>query len=107
MSHNGQIDVSNKYNNIIDNINKDNSSLNNIGDKNVMIDKKQLILTEMKYDIESKEKLLLTRSRMLQISTDRNSYKQKLIYFLIGFIISIFIIFIIIYVFLKKTKNKK
>ena len=29
---------------------------------------------------EDKEKLILTRSRMLQISQDRNSYKKKVIY---------------------------
>ena len=43
--------------------------------------------------ILNKNELLLTRSRMLQISNDKVSYKKKIIYFLIT---TIFIIFIIL-----------
>lgn len=95
--------------NEIDNINNNNalynSQLSNINDKNKTIEEKQYILNELNNSIEKKEKLLLTRSRMLQISTDRNSYKQKLIYSLIGFAIAIFIVILIIYFILKKKLN--
>jgi hypothetical protein len=61
-------------------------------------------------EIEDKEKLLLTRARMLQISQDRNAYKKKIIYTLIAIIFGIFILTLVIYVlFVRKIgmiKNK-
>jgi hypothetical protein len=61
-------------------------------------------------EIEDKEKLLLTRARMLQISQDRNAYKKKIIYTFIAAIFGIFILTLVIYVlFVRKIsmiKNK-
>ena len=50
----------------------------------------------------NRKKLFLTRSRMLQISRDKNAYKLKIIYTLLALIIFIFIASLGIFVFLKK-----
>ena len=107
-------DISQEIMNEINNIENNNmlytQELSGINNKNRTIEEKQIILNKLNDSIEKKEKLLLTRSRMLQISTDRNSYKQKLIYSLIGFAMAIFIIILIIYFIIKKNvtniKNK-
>lgn len=62
-----------------------------------LLDKQQIQLNQFT-EIEDKEKLLLTRSRMLQISQDRNSYKKKIIYTLIALIFFIFIFTLVMYV---------
>jgi len=99
-------DINQKILDKINDINTDNqlydTLLSSINNKNNTIERKQFILNELNNSIEKKQKLLLTRSRMLQISTDRNSYKLKLIYSLIGLAIAIFIIILIIYFILKQ-----
>jgi len=74
-----------------------------------LLEKQQIQLNQLK-EIEDKEKLLLTRARMLQISQDRNAYKKKLIYTFIAVIFGIFILTLVIYVlFVRKIsmiKNK-
>lgn len=60
-------------------------------------EKKRLELNQAK-EIEDKGKVLLTRSRMLQINQDRSSYRKKIIYSLLAIIFAIFIITIIIYI---------
>ena len=97
--------IATEYNSIMTRSQPTNDELAKINTKNMTIDQKQVILSQLGLDIENRENLLLTRSRMLQISTDRNSYKQKLIYTLIGIAIAIFIIFIFLYVFLKNNKG--
>ena len=73
------IDQINTYYNLIDqNINLQNISIQDLEVKNNELLKKQEIHQNQLKEIEDKEKLLLTRSRMLQISQDRNSYKKKL-----------------------------
>ena len=72
---------------------------------NTLLEKQQIQDSQMK-EIENKEKLLLTRSRMLQISQDRNSYKTKIIYTLLAILIVIFIINLFIWS-LKKGTNIK
>lgn len=47
--------------------------------------------------LEEKRAILLTRNRMLQLSQDRNNYKQKIIYTLISLIIACFILVLIGY----------
>jgi hypothetical protein len=81
-----------------------NIDLTKNNNKNNNILQKEHTQTELLIDIKNKEKLLLTRSRMLQISTDRNSYKTKIIYSLIALAIAIFIISIVIYAMLSKKK---
>jgi hypothetical protein len=84
--------------NIQSRINNQAALLSNVDKKNDIIFQKQALQMELLIDIENKEKLLLTRSRMLQISQDRNSYKKKLIYTSFISIIILSIIFIAIYI---------
>ena len=42
---------------------------------NELLEKQKIEMNQLK-EIQEKEKLLLTRSRMLQIAQDRNSYKK-------------------------------
>lgn len=71
-----------------------------------LLEKQQIQDSQMK-EIENKEKLLLTRARMLQISQDRNSYKTKIIYTLLAILIVIFIINLFIWSLKKKGTNIK
>lgn len=84
--------------------NKANDEINN---KNItLLEKQQIQYSQMK-EIENKEKLLLTRARMLQISQDRNSYKTKVIYTLLAILIVIFIINLFIWSLKKSSMNVK
>jgi len=87
------------YNNIQDTVSLQNISLSELENKNKELMKKKLIQINQMKEIQDKEKLLLTRSRMLQISQDRNSYKKKIIYTLIAIIFIIFILTLVMYVF--------
>ena len=92
------------YQQTINNIQQMNLSLSDIEIKNSAIREKQQRQIEQLKEIEDKEKLILTRSRMLQISQDRNSYKKKVIYSLIALILFIFIGTIMTYVlFIRKA----
>ena len=81
-----------------------------LNNKNIELVEKQKIKINQLKEIEDKEKLLLTRARMLQISQDRNAYKKKIIYTFIAAIFGIFILTLVIYVlFIRKismVKNK-
>ena len=83
---------------IQNNIQMQGVSLSELGDKNDQLYQKQQIQLNQIKEIEDKEKLLLTRSRMLQISQDRNAYKKKVIYSLIAVIFAIFIFTLVMYV---------
>ena len=87
------------YDSINKNISLQTSSIADINSKNDDLMKKQTIQLQQLKEIEDKEKLLLTRSRMLQISQDRNSYKKKIIYSLIAVIFAIFIFTLVAYIF--------
>jgi hypothetical protein len=93
------------------NIDLQNATLKDIEKKNNELKQKKNIQMQQLKEIEDKEKLLLTRSRMLQIAQDRNSYKKKIIYSLIALIFAIFIFTIVIYIFFKRKisliKNTK
>lgn len=87
------------YATIQNNVQLQQASLQELESKNKdLVHKQKIQLNQMK-EIEDKEKLLLTRSRMLQISQDRNSYKKKIIYSLIAAIFVIFIFTLVMYVF--------
>ena len=73
--------------------------------KNTELSDKQAVQLNQFNEIEDKEKLLLTRSRMLQVSQDRNSYKKKIIYTLIALILFIFIATIMTYVFFMRKSS--
>ena len=84
-----------------------NAATTEIDTKNkTLIEKQQIQDSQMK-EIENKEKLLLTRARMLQISQDRNSYKTKVIYTLLAILIVIFIINLFIWSLKKSNGNVK
>jgi hypothetical protein len=96
--------TSDTYQETINSIQQMNSALSDIDSKNSAIRNKQQRQLEQLREIEDKEKLILTRSRMLQISQDRNSYKKKVIYSLIALILFIFIGTIMTYVlFIRKA----
>jgi len=84
--------------------NMDVDELDNIYSKNETIIKKERIQQQLLKEIESKEKLLLTRSRMLQISQDRNSYKKLLIYYFTASAFMLSIIILFIYYIVRKKK---
>ena len=98
LAQSGSNAIDTYYNLIQNNINAQNNYLNNINLKNQDILAKQQIQIDQLKEIEDKEKLLLTRSRMLQISQDRNSYKKKIIYSLLAVIFFIFILILATYV---------
>ena len=74
-----------------------------------LINRQQIQITQLT-EIEDKEKLLLTRSRMLQVVQNKNAYKKKIIYTLIALIFFIFIFTIVMYVLFERKisaiKNK-
>jgi hypothetical protein len=83
---------------IKDNMNVQAQTIANLNVKNQELIEKQRIQVQQLKEIEDKEKLLLTRARMLQISQDRNAYKKKIIYTLIAVIFAIFILCLVMYV---------
>jgi predicted PurR-regulated permease PerM len=108
MGNLGQDQLQNYYNLIENNIKLQGDTLDDIQSKNNELMQKQEIQLNQLKEIQDKEKLLLTRSRMLQISQDRNAYKKKIIYSLIALIFLIFIITLVMYVyFTRKMKGAK
>jgi hypothetical protein len=75
-----------------------------ISEKNNNLIQKNKINLQQEIAITDKQKLLLTRSRMLQISMDKNAYKTKIMYTLIAIILFIFISTLGIYAFVSKKK---
>jgi hypothetical protein len=94
--------VKNMYSKLTSNIDLQNDALGTIELKNKELIQKQNIQIQQLKEIEDKEKLLLTRSRMLQIAQDRNSYKKKIIYSLIALIFAIFIFTLVMYIFFRR-----
>ena len=89
--------------NIISNSKYINTSLKKtIVNKNQLLMEKNNINLEQEKAIQDKQKLLLTRARMLQLSRDKNAYKLKIIYTLIAIILVIFTIVLGVYSFSKK-----
>ena len=78
-----------------------------IGQKNLNLIEKNKINLEQEKAIYDKNKLFITRSRMLQVSRDKNAYKLKIIYTLLAVIILIFIASLGIYVFMSKKGGNK
>jgi len=98
--------VNNYINSIKKDLDSQNTNINNINDKNnVLLTKKEIEINQLK-EIQDKEKLLLTRSRMLQIAQDRNSYKTKIIYTQIAIIFGLIILMSFIYLLVKKKGMK-
>ena len=98
LAEQGDAQVNNYLQLITSNIDAQSTYLSNINQKNNELLKKQQIQIQQLKEIQDKEKLLLTRSRMLQIAQDRNSYKKKIIYTLLAIIFGIFILILVVYV---------
>jgi len=98
LADNAKARINTYFDQIKNNIQMQGVSLRELSDKNYELYQKQQIQLNQLKEIEDKEKLLLTRSRMLQISQDRNSYKKKIIYSLIALIFAIFIFTLVMYV---------
>jgi len=98
LTSNAQAQINTYFDQIRNNIQLQGVSLRELSNKNDELYKKQQIQLNQLKEIEDKEKLLLTRSRMLQISQDRNAYKKKIIYSLIAVIFAIFIFTLVMYV---------
>jgi hypothetical protein len=96
--------VDNYYIDITTGASNENTELLGINNKNSVLFEKQKIQMQLLEEIENKEKLLLTRSRMLQISHDRNSYKKQLIYTTFACAIALSILIIIIFGIVRKYK---
>ena len=96
--------LNNSFTSIQSSVNSDNLSLTEIDQKNNVIEQKEKIQVELLYAIENKEKILLTRSRMLQIAQDRNSYKLQSIYASFAIMIVLIIIILIIFIIIRKKK---
>ena len=101
-------DTTKEYQKYINNLDSISSQARtNIQNKNYQLLQKQQILVDQLKEIEDKEKLLLTRSRMLQISQDRNAFKKKIIYLLIAIIFLIFIFTLVMYIFYTRKMEAK
>lgn len=73
-----------------------------IEEKNEELASKQHLANLQDEEIRQKSDLVETRNRMLQLSQERNVYKQKIIYTLIAIIIAIVSLLLISYAFLRK-----
>ncbi len=62
-------------------------------------------LNTQKNLLEKKRNILLTRNRMLQLSQDRNYYKQKIIYTLISLIFTCIILVLMGYTLFNRRAN--
>ena len=77
-------------------------SIDVINNKNqILIEKNRIQESQLKA-LSDKEKILLTRSRMLQVAQDRNSFRTKIMYSLIALIIVICIITLFVFAMSKK-----
>ena len=72
-----------------------NSTLDDVNDyitrQQEVLQNNQQLFSQYDNDIKSKMQLVATRDRMLQLSQERNIYKQKIIYVLVSFIIALLI----------------
>lgn len=71
---------------------------------NNLMDKNRIHLQQQQAIVD-KQKIFLTRSRMLQVARDKNAYKTKIIYTLLAIILFIFTASLGVYVLLKKSKK--
>ncbi len=88
----------------VSNIQINSTFSDDIDAKNQELIEKQMRQKQQLEEIEEKNKLILTRSRMLQLSQEKNIYKKKIIYSLIAIIFLILIITLSTYVYYSKKK---
>ena len=93
-------DIMTKLTRTQDNIQNQTGIITNLNSK---IDEKRQRLMRQEEEIAEKQKIILTRNRMLNLSQANNSYNNKIIYVLVSLIFAFFIIMLLMYV----NKNKK
>lgn len=89
----------------ISSIQIDSDFSGDIDAKNAELIEKQMRQKQQLNEIDEKNKLILTRSRMLQLSQEKNMYKKKIIYSLTAIIFLILIITLSTYVYFSKKKS--
>jgi ABC-type multidrug transport system permease subunit len=94
MSNLGNFTIKNYDKQIQNNISLHNNLNQELNYKDRELRKKRYLEMNQEKAILNKNELLLTRTRMLQISNDKMSYKKKIIYMLITIIFIIFIVLI-------------
>ncbi len=62
-------------------------------------------IKEQTLELEDKNRIVLTRSRMLEIAQERNIFARKMFYTLIAFIIFIIVLTLVIYTYKSKGTN--
>ncbi len=68
---------------------------------------KEIRILQQTLDLEDKNRIVLTRSRMLEIAQERNIFTRKMFYTLIAVIIFIIVITLVIYTYKSKGTNIK
>ena len=96
------IELQNANNNTLRDI--DNTHTSIIDYRNTLMDNNSLF-NKYSDDIKNNTQLVATRDRMLQISQERNVYKQKIIYVLISMIIALTVLVISGYTIYSKFKK--
>lgn len=71
------------------------------------IKNKESRILQQTLDLEDKERIVLTRSRMLEIAQERNIFARKMFYTLISVIIFIMVLTLVIYTYKSKGTNIK
>ena len=81
-------DIMSKLSTTKDNIQQQRGQITNLNSK---IDEKRQRLMRQEEEIAEKQKIILTRNRMLNLSQANNSYNNKIIYVLVSLIFAFFI----------------
>ncbi len=68
---------------------------------------KEARLAQQTLDIQDKSRIVLTRSRMLEIAQERNIFARKMFYSLIALIIFIIVVTLVIYTYKSRGANIK
>ncbi len=68
---------------------------------------KESRILQQTLDLEDKNRIVLTRSRMLEIAQERNIFTRKMFYTLMAVIILIIVITLVIYTYKSKGTNIK
>ena len=63
--------------------------------------KKTILLMKQQEELQYKKNLLLTRDRMLELSQEKNVYKQKVIFTLLATIFAIILLMVIVFLYLR------
>ncbi len=70
-----------------------------------ILKQKEARIAQQTLDLEDKSRIVLTRSRMLEIAQERNIFARKMFYSLVALIIFIIVITLVIYTYKSKGTN--